>query len=106
MNAGAGGIRTERFFKPGNLVGVKLVLCRVVEIDEIDSALDPVVVGLGLKVGGIILQALRAQNGQIELASELRKKRGVVFWCDRLVIPDPQIKRNCPERSDLILDEI
>ena len=92
-NGGILRVLRQHALEPGHLVGVEHVGRGVVHADEIDAALDPVIVGLDQMIVGIVGQALLPYHRLIEPVGELRDVLRPGLRRYQFVVPDPQEDR-------------
>ena len=81
--------------KPGELGGIELVGAGVIHGDEIDIAIDPVIVRPQFMILRIVLQALCAQRRCIEPVGKLYEVLFARGGRDGLVIPGAQQDGEC-----------
>src|SRR5436305_12473425 len=96
----------QNTFKPRNLCRSKLIMRRVIQRDEINWSLDPVIIRFELVILRIIRQALLLQERRIEPVGELRDVIATVAHALHFVITNAEKDRDIPERLYLVLNEI
>src|SRR6266852_6780586 len=92
--------------EPGHLRRVKLVPRGVVQIDEINAALNPVVIGLQHVVGAVVAQPLLLDHRGIEPIGELLEEIGAGFRGNEFVVSDAEKNRKVAEGDNLVLNEV
>src|SRR6185312_13467365 len=95
----------QYLLQPAELVAVELVVRCVIEINEIHSALDPVIVGAWARLVPVSLPLL-FQRRRIKPLSKLREKLCARLGRSGFMIPDTHKKRHWCKRGKLVLDEI
>ena len=104
---GARQILLQHFFKPGQLIAVKLLAAGAIQKIKRHAAVDPVIVGAQHVIVRRILQTLRAQHGRIKPVGELQEKPLAGFCrSDYFVVADADEIRNIAERLDLVVDVV
>src|SRR6266581_2887788 len=96
----------QNLAEPGHLRRVELVPRGVVQIDEINAALNPVVIRLQHVVGAVVAQPLLLDHGGIEPIGELLEEIGAGFRGNQFVVSDAEKNRKVAEGNHLVLNEV
>ena len=106
MDGGVRRVTVQDFVKPMELGEIELIVRGVIKVDEIHSALDPVVVSSNQVVARIVLKALVLNQRRVEPIGELLNELGAGLGRNRIVIADAEKYGHGTERDELALDEI
>ena len=99
-------IAREHGVEPFHLIGIELIGGGVVERNEIDIALHPVIVGAQLVIPRIVFQALRAERGRLQPIGELQQPGFARHRRDGLMVAHEQVDGQVTEGNHLARDEI
>src|SRR6202050_549633 len=94
------------FLKPLQLRGIELIGSGIIEIDEVHSALYPVVVGGQLVGERIVTKTLLAKLGCVQPVGKLNDVLLAGLWRDCFMVADAQKNGELSERSDLTSNEV